>query len=146
MHQSDVIPRIVLAAQALTRIAAQETRSEAPAAQWRVLSLLERHDGLRIGALVAAARTTQPGMTRMIGDLDRAGFVSRSADPHDSRGTVVRITDAGRAAMNAWRRDFRAVLEPRFADLSQDDWATLARAAEILTAHSAEDNKTGDRE
>ena len=148
MNRADVIPSIVLSAHALARIAAQDAKNEAPSAQWRVLSILERDGGIRLGALAAAARTTQPGMTRLIGDLERAGLVSRSSDPADSRATVVDITPTGRTAVQEWRAEFRATLAPRFTDLGDDDWAALSRAAEILMDHSAESrlSKTGDTE
>lgn len=139
MKQGEIIPSIVLSAHALARIAAQDAHNDAPSAQWRVLSILAREQGVRIGALASAARTTQPGMTRLIGDLDRAELVSRTADPSDSRATIVHITPAGQRALEEWLEEFRRTLEPRFADVSASDWAALARAAEILVEHSAED-------
>ncbi|MDQ0645277.1 MarR family winged helix-turn-helix transcriptional regulator [Microbacterium murale] len=138
MNRDEIIPSIVLSAHALARIAAQQAQNEAPSAQWRVLSLLERESGLRVGALAAAARTTQPGMTRLLGDLDRAGLVTRSPDADDSRATVVHITDDGLASLRTWREEFRVTLAPHFDDLDVVDWATLTRAAEILAAHSNE--------
>ncbi|MGB4137500.1 MAG: MarR family transcriptional regulator [Microbacterium sp.] len=134
---------MVLSAYALARIAAQDARNEAPSAQWRVLSILDEGAAQRVGALAAAARTTQPGMTRLIGDLERAGLVTRTADPEDSRATLVDITDTGRRAMQDWRAEFRATLAPRFAGLDDDDWQALARAARILHDHSREQG-TGD--
>ncbi|MFC4139128.1 MULTISPECIES: MarR family winged helix-turn-helix transcriptional regulator [unclassified Microbacterium] len=141
MDRDEIIPTLVLSSYALGRIAAQEARNDAPAAQWRVLSLLEESPAQRVGALAAAARTTQPGMTRLIGDLERAGLVARTPDPEDSRATLVTITGEGRRVMHAWRTDFRATLAPRFAGLDDADWAALARAAQILHDHSRE---TGD--
>ncbi|MFB7250463.1 MarR family winged helix-turn-helix transcriptional regulator [Microbacterium sp. NPDC056234] len=148
MNRSDVVPSIVLSAHALARIAAQDAKNEAPSAQWRVLSILEREGGIRLGALARTARTTQPGMTRLIGDLERAGLVARAGDPVDSRATVVSITTAGQEAVRAWRAEFRRTLEPRFVDLEDADWQVLSRAAEILAAHTAASTgtKTGDSE
>ncbi|MFE6995027.1 MarR family winged helix-turn-helix transcriptional regulator [Microbacterium sp. NPDC057659] len=143
MDRDEIIPTMVLSSYALGRIAAQDARNEAPAAQWRVLSLLEEKAAQRVGALAAAARTTQPGMTRLIGDLERAGLVARTPDPEDSRATLVSVTDAGRHAMQAWRTAFRATLAPRFAGLADEDWEVLARAAQILHDHSRE---TGESE
>lgn len=136
MQRVDVIPSIVLSAYALGRIAAQDAGSEAPAAQWRVLNLLEHQGASRVGELARAARTTQPGMTRLIGTLERDGLVRRSPDPADSRAVVVEATASGSTALNEWRDEFRDTLAPRFAALGDEDWATLARAAAILAAHT----------
>lgn len=144
MNSDDVISSIVISGYALGRIAAHDAGNDAPAAQWRVLSLLGREGGRRVGELAAAARTTQPGMTRLIGALEREGLVLRSPDPEDSRAIVVQITDGGAAALDAWRSEFRQALEPRFADLGEDDWSVLARAAEILAARTAHE-PTGAR-
>lgn len=133
MHPSDTIERIVVAASALTRIAAIETRNEAPAAQWRTLSILRNDGPLRLGALATASRVTQPGMTRLVGQLADAGLVTRTADADDSRATVVAVTDDGLRALDAWLVQLRDALTPKFADLDEDDWNALARAAEILS-------------
>lgn len=139
MNRRDVIPSLVLSSYALARIAAQEAGNEAPAAQWRVLSLLEQNGPKRVGELAAAARTTQPGMTRLLGTLERDGLVLRSPVPEDSRATAVAITPEGSHALRAWRVEFRDTLAPRFTDLDDDDWRALNRAAEILAAHTTND-------
>ncbi|MCE7480539.1 MULTISPECIES: MarR family winged helix-turn-helix transcriptional regulator [Microbacterium] len=138
MNRDEIIPSIVISAHALARIAARQAHNDTPSAQWRVLSILERENGQRVGTLATAARTTQPGMTRLLGDLERTELVTRTADAGDSRATVVHITDAGLAALRGWRDEFRITLAPHFDDLDVVDWATLARAAEILTTHSRE--------
>lgn len=137
MQRVDVIPSLVLSGYALGRIAAQDAGNDAPAAQWRVLSLLDQNGSRRVGELAAASRTTQPGMTRLIGGLEREGLVLRSPDPEDSRAIVVDITPQGSQELSAWREEFRDTLAPRFADLVDEDWAALTRAAEILAAHTA---------
>ena len=143
MNRDDIIPSLVLSAHALARIAAQDAGNEAPAAQWRVLSRLEQGGGQRVGELASAARTTQPGMTRLLGSLEREGLVRRSADPADSRAVVVDITAEGVTALRSWREEFRDTLAPRFADLGDDDWSVLMRAAKILTVHIGS-AKTGE--
>lgn len=140
MNRIDVIPSLVLSGYALGRIAAQDAGNDAPAAQWRVLSLLELAGPQRVGELATAARTTQPGMTRLIGTLEREGLVRRSPVPEDSRAIAVHITAAGSDALNAWRAEFRDTLAPRFAGLDDDDWSLLTRAAEILAAHTTNDS------
>ena len=143
MNRSDVIPSLVLSGYALGRIAAQDAGNDAPAAQWRVLSLLDQAGPQRVGELASSARTTQPGMTRLIGGLERENLVLRSPDPDDSRAIVVGITPEGSAALDAWRAEFRDTIAPRFTDLSADDWSVLTRAAEILAARTAAE-RTGE--
>ncbi len=140
MNRQDVIPSLVLSGYALGRIAAQDAGNDAPAAQWRVLSLLEQAGPKRVGELASAARTTQPGMTRLIGNLEREGLVLRSPDAEDSRAIAVAITEAGSRALQAWREEFRDTLAPRFADLDADEWDILTRAAQILAAHTTTDS------
>lgn len=136
MSKADDLYAIVSAAHALTRIAAARRQNDAPAAQWRALKVLEHEGPQRIGGLAAACRTTQPGMTRLVGQLADEGLVTRTADPDDSRATVVTITDAGIRAFADWKAELSATLEPLFADLGDDDWAALSQAARILTSRT----------
>ncbi|KAA9110654.1 MarR family winged helix-turn-helix transcriptional regulator [Microbacterium rhizomatis] len=136
MSRSHDIERIVIAAHALTRIAASETGNDAPAAQWRTLSILRSEGPIRLGELAAASRVTQPGMTRLVGQLADAGLVERTTDPSDSRATVVAVTEDGARALDSWLVQLRDALEPRFADLDDEDWDALARVADILSART----------
>lgn len=132
MTDAGPIETIISAAYSLGRIAAHRTGNEAPAAQWRALATLERYGTLRIGELASAARTTQPGMTRLIGQMADETLVTRSPDPDDSRATVVRITADGRGALARWRVQLSETLAPLFADLTEDDRAALERTAQLL--------------
>lgn len=147
MEKSEAITAIVLAAHALARIAAHDAGNDAPSAQWRALGILSQRGGMRLGALASAARTTQPGMTRLIGALESAGLVARSADPADSRATVVNATPAGIRALDEWRAELGATLAPRFGRLSDDDWRAIERTAAILGERAQDDSHettTGD--
>lgn len=132
MTETDPLETIISATHALTRIAAHRTGNDAPAAQWRALAALERDGALRVGELAVAARTTQPGMTKLIAQLSEEGLVTRATDPDDSRATVVRVTADGRGALRRWRVLLSETLAPLFADLSDDDRAALQRTARIL--------------
>lgn len=147
MQKAEAITAIVLAAHALARVAAHDAGNEAPSAQWRALSILSQQGGMRLGALASASRTTQPGMTRLIGSLEKAGLVERTADPADSRATVVNATAAGIRALHEWRAELGATLAPRFSGLSPADWDAMERAAAILGERSqstADDTTTAD--
>jgi DNA-binding MarR family transcriptional regulator len=134
--RAEDIEQIVVAAHALTRIAATQTRNEAPAAQWRALSILQNTGPTRVGELARLSRTTQPGMTRLVGQLEEMGLVRRDDDPDDSRVTLVSATDAGLTALDAWRVQLRDALEPMFDGLDEEDWSALSRVATILTSRT----------
>ncbi len=136
MTRAEDIERIVVAAHALTRIAALSTKNEAPVAQWRALTVLQ-HDGpQRIGELARASRTTQPGMTRLVGQLAEQGLVARGDDPDDFRATIVTLTESGGLALAAWREELLRALEPMFENLSDPEWAALEHASRILTSRA----------
>ena len=136
MQNGDDLLRLVLGAHALTRVASLETRNEAPAAQWRTLSLLREHGPQRIGDLAALSRVTQPGMTRLVAQMTDAGLLERGHDAHDSRATVVSVTPAGLTALDEWIQVLGAALAPRFSDLDADDWAAIRRAADVVDART----------
>ena len=65
----------------------------------RVLSLLDEHGPLGISALAAADRCSQPTMSGTVASLVDAGLVTKAANPDDARGSLVALTDAGRAEL-----------------------------------------------
>lgn len=136
MQHTDDILRLLVGAHALTRVASLETRTEAPAAQWRTLVLLRDNGPLRIGDLATLSRVTQPGMTRLVTHMVETGLVERTTDPDDSRATLVSATDAGMTALDEWLRVLSSALAPRFADLDEQEWATIRRAADIVDART----------
>lgn len=133
MTRDDDLQRLLLAVHALTRIAAIDTQNDAPSAQWRTLTLLRDHGPQRLGDLATLSRVTQPGMTRLVHQMDAAGLVERAAHPSDSRVSVIRATDAGLAALAGWFEQFRAALAPHVADLSGAEWDAVGVAASALS-------------
>lgn len=125
---------MLFAAHTLTRTVAVSTRSETPAAQWRTLSILRASGPLRLGELARLSRVSQPGMTRLVGSMLDAGLLDKHEDPGDSRAQLISITPAGAKAFDVWESQLGEALMPVFADLSDDDWAVLTRAAEILAS------------
>ncbi|MCU4672168.1 MarR family winged helix-turn-helix transcriptional regulator [Microbacterium fluvii] len=130
-HEKD-IEHLIFAAHALARMTAAETGSQTPAAQWRTIAFLEERGPLRLGELAALSRVTQPGITRLTGQMADAGLVERTADPADSRVTVISLTDAGSAALDQWRTQLTAALAPRFDDLDEREWEALRTTAAVL--------------
>lgn len=136
MERVDALLSLVVWSHRISRVVAHEAGSTTPAAQWRVLSVLADEGPTRVGALAAACRVTQPGMTRLIAQMSAHGLVERGPDPADERAVVVAITDAGRTAREAWLRTFRDRIAPRFADLTDEEWSAIETTASVLAART----------
>lgn len=50
---------------------------------------------LRLRELTKSVLLTQPSISRLVDRLAARGLVDKLPDPHDARGTVIRLTDAG---------------------------------------------------
>ncbi|GBH25593.1 hypothetical protein BvRS1_26420 [Burkholderia vietnamiensis] len=95
-------------------------------------------------ALYDALMMSSGGMTARIDRLQKAGWVERRPNPADGRGTLVALTDAGRAlideAVGAHVDNQRAML----AALSDAGQAQLAALLEKLLAGLGEGNSGSD--
>jgi DNA-binding MarR family transcriptional regulator len=136
-HARD-LESIIVAAHALIRTAALETRDEAPAAQWRTLGILRDQGPLRIGDLARISRVTQPGMTRLIGTMAQAGLVDREPDAEDSRAVRVVATGRGVRAYEARLSRLVGALLPRFGDLDEAQWSAIRTTAELLAGRTSD--------
>src|SRR4051795_8450206 len=93
----------------------------------RVISLLDEHGPLGITQLAAADRCSQPTMSAAVSQLVEHGWVTKSPNPDDARGSVVTLTDAGRAELARVRRSHGervAALVAANPDLDSEDLAT----------------------
>ncbi|MBT9605412.1 MarR family transcriptional regulator [Microbacterium sp.] len=134
MTRDDDLQRLILAVHALTRIAAIDTKNDAPAAQWRTLTLLRDHGPQRLGDLATLSRVSQPGMTRLVHQMESAGLVARGIHPDDSRVSVVSATDDGLVELDRWLETLAAALTPHVADLTDAEWAAVRTSADALAA------------
>jgi DNA-binding MarR family transcriptional regulator len=114
-------------------------RRSAPVAEWNTVALsvldeLDRGGPRRITELSALERSSQPGMTGIVGRLEAAGLATRAPDPTDGRAVLVSATRAGRAYI-AERHAARATfVADRITSLSDDDRRALLSATGALAA------------
>lgn len=134
MTRDDDLQRLILAVHALTRIAAIDTKNDAPGAQWRTLTLLRDHGPQRLGDLATLSRVSQPGMTRLVRQMEDAGLVARGIHPEDSRVSVVSATDEGLQELDRWFEVLSAALTPHVAHLTDAEWEALRVTADALGA------------
>jgi len=68
-----------------------------------------------IGALAERLGVTQQAASKSVADLERRGYVERTADPDDARARLVALTARGDAAIDGARRH-RAALTSELAE------------------------------
>lgn len=91
------------------------------------------------GQLSRETHVTSGTMTNRIIRLVNSGFVTREPDADDGRVAWVRLTDAGRRAVDAALTDLLDAEEELLADISPDSATALAASLRtLLSAQNAE--------
>jgi DNA-binding MarR family transcriptional regulator len=98
-------------------------------AQARVFQRIDK-DGSRLTDLAEAAQVTKQTVGFLVDQLERAGYVERTPDPHDGRARLVRVAERGAAAVRASEGVVAAVEARWTAHLGA---ARTARLREALT-------------
>lgn len=102
--------------QAQSQALLDDTDIGVPSAQFPALAALDRLGPLSIGDLTQALGVSQPGVTRTVGKLAAAGYVTLRQDPTDRRISVVGLTDAGRDLFEHSRRSVWPLVEAAVAE------------------------------
>lgn len=100
--------------------------------QFAVLAALSMHGGHTLGELADRERVSSPSMNRTVNCLEESGHLMRTADEVDRRKTNLTLTDAGRDVVHQTLSKRDAWLTTRLRELSKEDRAVLARAAELM--------------
>ena len=128
----DLASRLRLDISRMARRLRQEAGAELSPSQTAALATIEKHGPLTPSELANRERVQRPTVTRVLGNLEEAGLITRAADPTDRRSSLVSISPEGRALLAAARSRKDAYLSQRLDALDAEDRATLDRAAEIL--------------
>jgi DNA-binding MarR family transcriptional regulator len=114
------------------RMRAQRADTMLTLSQLAALATLDRHGPLSPGELAAHEKISPPSMTRLLGVLEAAGLVLRTAHPTDRRQVQLVVSPAGVALLKEDRRRRDVWLAQRLQDLDADELEVLQRAAGIL--------------
>ncbi|XVV16165.1 MarR family winged helix-turn-helix transcriptional regulator [Actinoplanes sp. CA-131856] len=98
-----------------------------------VLRRLGREGPIRLTDLARQERASQPGMTQLVGRMERAGLVKRVPDPTDGRGVLVETTTPGRELVERTHAHYAATIDKLFDDLDQPDRDAIVAALPALT-------------
>jgi DNA-binding MarR family transcriptional regulator len=85
----------------------------------------------RLTTLATKEGVTQPSMTQLIQRLERAGLVTRLADPDDGRAALIGITRDGRALLDDRKRVRRERLALLLATLTAEEESALWLSARV---------------
>ncbi len=129
---SERATRLRLAITRTARRLRQQSNPELGPASLSALASVERAGPLTPSELAELERIQRPTATRLLAGLTEKGLISRAPDPSDGRSSIVTATAEGRALLKDLRKRKNAYLARRMRALSDDDVATLDRAAEIL--------------
>ncbi|WP_434810978.1 MarR family winged helix-turn-helix transcriptional regulator [Microbacterium sp. bgisy189] len=105
--------------------------------QFAVLAALKIHGPHTLGELADRERVSAPSMNRTVNCLEESGYLSRTPDEDDRRKVNIDLTDAGRDVVEETVRRRDSWLEHALAELTDEQRATLASAAEIMTGVAA---------
>ncbi|RLV08807.1 MarR family transcriptional regulator [Streptomyces griseocarneus] len=111
-----------------------------PLGDYTLLAQLSHGGPLRLSVLAEAMGVDKSTLTPPAKRLEEQGLIERSPDPTDGRAQLVKVTRAGRQAINRLKKArTRAV-----ADLMTDwDESEVARLADSLEALAEEIKKRG---
>ncbi|MDF0529355.1 MarR family transcriptional regulator [Tsukamurella sp. 8F] len=115
------------------RIMAITDTDELTPGQASVLMRIARGEAMTASALARAERVTPQSMTVTVAALQRAGYVTRTADPGDGRRQLLEATEAGRARVDGALDAGRAWLETALAEqYSEDERQTIIAAMTLV--------------
>jgi len=128
-----VFPRVVRGMRRYQDRTMPQTHS--PLGPRHVAALEQLRDGpLTVGTLAARLGLTLSTVSGVLADLDRAGFVERSADRTDRRRTIVEVAPGARRAVEEWLDGAAAPLARVLDKLDADERRAFLKAMDMLEA------------
>lgn len=100
-----------------------------------VIRWLGRYGPATAGAVAAGTSMDKSAVSRQVRALRDLGLIESEPDPEDGRSVRLRVSDTGRASLDAVGAITRSEFRSRFADWSDDDLDTFARLLARLSGH-----------
>lgn len=85
---------------------------------------LSQEGRVRVGDVSNHLDMTGPSVTKVIGDLEKLGYVKKTPSKTDGRTTYVKLTAAGNRLWDIYVADYFKAVAKRFTHISDDDART----------------------
>jgi len=102
------------------RIIAEEGISITPE-QWAILSYLWEEDGLTIGEIVLRTRKDFANVTRIIGKLEKQGYIQKNKNKKDGRSYLVYCTEKSQEIKHDIEKCQKRSLEISLNGISEEE-------------------------
>ena len=117
---------------AARRIRSQRVNTTATLSQLSALATVRKFGPLSAGEVATIERVQPPSMTKILAALEGSGWVERAAHPDDRRQSIISITPAGRALLEAETRARDEWLSNRLVEFSEAELQILRDAVAVL--------------
>jgi len=105
------------------------------ALQWRLITYLRRHEGIRQGPLAELIEVEPITLSRMIDRLAEAGLVERRADPADRRAWRLHLTPRANELLSGIREIAETLTDEAAEGLSEDERDQLIALVERVRSN-----------
>ena len=105
------------------------------ALQWRLITYLKRHQGIRQGPLAELIEVEPITLSRMVDRLVEAGLVERRADPDDRRAWQLHLTARAAELLGGIRPEVEALNDEALEGLSAAERDQLVDLVERVRAN-----------
>lgn len=105
------------------------------ALQWRLITYLKRHEGIRQGPLAELIEVEPITLSRMVDRLAEGGLVERRADPTDRRAWRLYLTPRAAVLLNGIRDIAQGLTDDATEGLSAAECEQLASLVERVRAN-----------
>lgn len=105
------------------------------ALQWRLITYLKRHEGIRQGPLAELIEVEPITLSRMVDRLVEAGLVERRADPADRRAWRLYLTERAAELLGGIRPAVEALNDEALEGLSAAERDRLLDLVERVRAN-----------
>ena len=111
--------------------------------QWRVLTVLMRHEGVNQSVLAEMLELDAMTLCRMVDRLQDAGLIERRPDPRDRRAWQLYLTDKATPIMDKMRPMGEALLQEAMVGIDEPDRELLHVLLEAVRGNLSALNNGG---